>query len=312
MAERRAVIDVGSNSVLLTVAEGPDWSPIRETSEVTALGEDTKQTGRLSEPAMERTLAAVHRAYALARALGCQEVLAAATMAARIASNAGDFLARAAAQATPIIVLSGEEEAELGFRSVADDPTWDAHHQGTLTIIDVGGHSTELVTAERRAGHWDVRFRRSFPVGTLGLRASLLSGERCDGLALLRAAKAIDEAIGLDYLPGTAGLAVALGATGTNLVTIREAMPEWDSQKVHGAFLDYEEVSKAAGFLGAMSDAERAAVVGIEPGRERTIHIGSLILERFLYATRVLGCGVSTRGWRHALLARMSEFARLP
>jgi len=46
------------------------------------------------------------------------------------------------------------------------------------------------------------------------------------------------------------------------------------------------------------------AIVGLESGRERTIHIGALILERFLQSLHVEGCTVSTRGWRHALLER--------
>jgi exopolyphosphatase/guanosine-5'-triphosphate,3'-diphosphate pyrophosphatase len=147
--------------------------------------------------------------------------------------------------------------------------------------------------------------RRSFPIGTLGLRGTVLTDESPSGLDLLRATKSIDETIGIDYLPHQSGVAVVLGATGTNLVTIREKMAEWHSEKVHGAWLDYEEVSKAVGWMSPMTDYERSQIVGIEPGRERTIHIGSLILERFLHVTRSLGCRVSVRGWRHALLERI-------
>jgi exopolyphosphatase / guanosine-5'-triphosphate,3'-diphosphate pyrophosphatase len=34
------------------------------------------------------------------------------------------------------------------------------------------------------------------------------------------------------------------------------------------------------------------------------LHAGALILERFLQALHVLGCRVTVRGWRHALLER--------
>ncbi len=303
--QRRAVIDVGSNSVLLTVAEGPPWVPVFESSDVTALGEGTKLTGLLGEPGITKTLAAIERGFKKAKELGASPIVAAATMAARIATNTDEFLKRAAAQGTPVRVLSGEDEAELGFHSVVEDTTLFSGAPTRLSIIDVGGHSTELVTASRDDGTWNVRYRKSFPVGTLGLRGSLLADESPDGLALLRATQHIDHLIGLAYRPNEAGYAVALGATGTNLVTIRDQMLEWDPTKVHGAWLDYEEVSKAAGWMSGMTDAERAAIVGMEPGRERTIHIGSLILERFLQSLRVLGCGVSVRGWRHALLERL-------
>ena len=79
-------------------------------------------------------------------------------------------------------------------------------------------------------------------------------------------------------------------------------MTSWDPDHVHGAVLDYEEISKAVGWMFRMTDAERAAIVGIEPGREKTLHIGALILERALQVFRAPECRVSVRGWRPALL----------
>jgi exopolyphosphatase/pppGpp-phosphohydrolase len=52
-----------------------------------------------------------------------------------------------------------------------------------------------------------------------------------------------------------------------------------------------------------MTDAERQAVPGVDPGRGRTIHAGCLILERFLNALAAPGVWVSVRGWRHAWIA---------
>ncbi|MEQ1822425.1 MAG: hypothetical protein ABL949_07940 [Fimbriimonadaceae bacterium] len=298
---RRAVVDVGSNSVLLLVCEfqGGRWNPVLETSAVTALGEGTKQTGLLSERAITDTLKALKHAF---DAAGTETIQAGVTMAARIATNTEEFLARAEAQGTPVRVLSGEEEAELGFRSVADDPTFAPHSR--IAIIDVGGHSTELVIAERGTP-WKIHFRKSFPIGTLALRGGHLVDETPSGLDILRASQQIDDLIGMSCLPNLSIYAIALGATGTNLVTIRERMTHWDPDAVHGAYLDFEEVSKAVGWLSSLTDEERAMVPGMESGRERTIHLGCLILERFLHSLRVLGCGVSVRGWRHALLERM-------
>jgi exopolyphosphatase / guanosine-5'-triphosphate,3'-diphosphate pyrophosphatase len=299
---RKAVVDVGSNSVLLLVAEWSDggWQTVRETSEVTALGEDTARTGLLGEEGISSTLHALGRAFEEARRAGAHEVVAAATMAARIAGNADEFLGRAAEQGTPVLVLSGEDEANLGFRAVAGDPLF--ADRGRVSIVDPGGHSTELLTADRKGDYWEVRLRRSYSVGALGLRSELPARESLDSLTLLRTSTSIDDQIGLAYRPGECGDVVVLGATGTNLVSIREGLREWTPGRVHGAELDYEEISRAVGWLSAMTDAERAAVPGMEKGREKTLHLGALILERFLYALRAESCRVSVRGWRHALL----------
>jgi exopolyphosphatase/guanosine-5'-triphosphate,3'-diphosphate pyrophosphatase len=299
---RKAVLDVGSNSVLLLVEEETNqgWKPVYEDTRVTSLGEGVKESGVLSPEAMQRTLLGIKELWQLARSHDAEKIEAAATMAARIASNTPEFLERAAAQETPVFVLSGDDEARLGFDSVAHDPTFAS--AGRLSIVDVGGQSTELVTAQRQEDGWDVLFRRSYPIGTLALRGGLLKAQSPAIPDLLRAVQEIDDAIGLIYLPNQCGEVVTLGATGTNLISIREKMAKWEPDRVHGAFLDYEEISKAVGWMCRMTDAERAAIEGIEKGREKTLHLGALILERCLHAVRALGCRVSVRGWRHAML----------
>lgn len=304
---RRAVVDVGSNSVLLLVAElqNSTWVPVMETTAVTGLGAGTKQSGLLSEEGMADTLCALDRARQVAADQGVNSALYGGTMALRIARNTDDFLRRAEAQGSPVTVISGEDEAQLGFWAVAEDPMFS--HADRISIIDPGGHSTELVTADRTAQGWEIRFRRSYPVGALGLRESVLTGESPDFAARLGALAEIDRMIGLDYRPGQGGIAVVLGATGTNLISMRDRLLAWEPERVHGATLDYEEVGRAVGWLCDMTDAERAQIPGLEPGREKTIHGGALILERFLNALHVLDCRVSIRGWRHALLVRGAE-----
>ncbi len=299
---RKAVIDVGSNSVLLVVAEqrNGSWVPILEDTAVTALGDGTKATGLLGEPGLTATLDALARFFSMAKDLGVESIQAEATMAARIATNTPKFISRALAQGTPVSVLSGEDEADLGFLAVATDPMFS--DASRISIIDPGGHSTELVTADKVNGNWKVGFRRSFSVGTLGLRSTNFPDERLTSMQIMKGVAAIDDLIGLAYRPHESGMAVVLGATGTNLISIRDKLLRWDPVKVHGAVLDYEEVSKAFGWLAEMSDLERSQVAGMEPGREKTIHLGTLILERFLFALRTYECRVSVRGWRHALL----------
>ncbi|HMS55420.1 MAG TPA: hypothetical protein PKA27_08465 [Fimbriimonadaceae bacterium] len=299
---RRAAIDVGSNSVLLTVAEFRDdtWIPILETTAVTALGEGVKATGVLSERGMKDTLEAIKKAFDEALAAGAERVDAAATMAARLAANREEFLERAREQGTPVRLLSGEDEASLGLQAVMEDQTFSDYPR--ISIIDVGGHSTEIVTMDRCSD--TPGFRNSFPIGTLGLLSTSLQAERPSGPDLMRAATEIDDVFSLAYRPGEAGTVVALGATGTNLITIREAMTEWDPNLVHGTYLDYEEISRSVRWLSSMTVDERSLVTGMEPGRERTLHAGALILERALFALRSEGCFVSVRGWRHALISQ--------
>ena len=298
----RAVVDVGSNSILLLVSEQREgqWKPILEASRVTGLGVGTKTSGLLGEAGMASTLEALADFRRMSLEAGAPLVRCGATMAVRIANNSADFLNRAATQGTPVEVISGEQEAELGFKAVATDPVF--QNAERLSIIDPGGHSTEMVTCDRQRTEWVTRYRKSFPVGALGLREEIFTCVRAYPRMVLQAIAHLDEMIGLCYRPNESGVVVSLGATGTNLITIRDRILEWDSTLVHGQRLDYEEISRAAQWLLEMNDEERAAVIGIEKGREKSLHIGALILERFLFALRAESCIVSTRGWRFAYL----------
>jgi len=299
---RKAVIDVGSNSVLLVVEEydGRTWHPVFESSEVSSLGEGTKVSGILGEKGILQTLEALERAFKRSEDLGAGTPIAAATMAARMASNTDHFLARAKEQGTPVFVLSGDDEANLGFLSVCGDYLFSGIP--LISIIDVGGQSTEIVTAKRDGEAWTTKFRRSYSLGTLALLGGTLHDECPREDAWLQACTEIDQVLIENPPSAPCGVVVVLGATGTNLVSIRERLERWDPAMVHGATLEYEEISKAASWLASLSVADRASLPGIEPGRERTLPIGALILERCLFALGAESCRVSTRGWRHALL----------
>jgi len=288
---RRAVADVGSNSVLLTVAEHRDgvWEQLFESSAVTGLGSEVRLTGKIAQANADATLQAIATAKARATEMAA-DFRAYGTMALRIADNTTEFVSRAAEQETPIQVISGEIEAELGFLSVAEDPLFAGDD---VVVIDVGGHSTEISTRDSQT---------SFPVGTLGLRTDYLRDESPDSGAILQASAALDHAFGSQRAAN--GKVVGLGASVTNLVSVREGLAEWAPDRVHGASLTYEEVSRFVGRSMRMTDAERAALVGIEPGREKTIHVGALVVERALLALAVDAVFVSVRGWRHAMLSR--------
>ena len=162
---RRAVIDVGTNSVKLLVADvsGHDVQPVREESKQTRLGRGFFETHRLQPDAIAATALAVARFAEEARALKAESIRVVATSAAREATNAND-LATAIydAAALPVEIITGEQEADWAFQGVTTDA---ALAQRPLLLLDVGGGSTEFIL-----GHGDHKhFRQSFRLGTVRL-----------------------------------------------------------------------------------------------------------------------------------------------
>lgn len=299
---RHAVIDVGSGSILLLVAEKSEagWNAVAERSKVTLLGEGVKQSGQILAHRKADTLATLAEFWSIAQSEGATTIFAGGTAALRLAQNAQEFLQAAEQQGTRVVVLSDVQEAELGFLAVADDAAFaDASR---ITIIDPGGQSTEVVQATRTDGGWVKSFEKSFGIGTLQLRGELLAVETPGPAEIMRASSWIDDTIGTAINPADPGKIVCLGAPGTDLVCVREGWEDWRPDEVHGARLDYEEVGKAVGWLMRMTDAERDVVIGVQKGRGTTIHIAALILERMLNSLAAPECYVSIRGWRWAML----------
>ncbi|HLO99319.1 MAG TPA: hypothetical protein VK171_12040 [Fimbriimonas sp.] len=305
---RRGVIDVGSNSVLLAVCDWVDgtWQPVDGLSSITALGEGMKITGLLRADAIERTVEAIRAQleYCVERH-SCLPVVA-ATMAVRMAKNREDFVQAGRASGFETIVLEGREEAQLGFECVASDALFGSDQR--VSIIDPGGQSTEITIADRSTGKWEILFKQSFPVGTLGLRTTHFPDPIPSRQQLMQACVDIDDIFGFCCLPGQCGKTVVLGAAGSNLVTLKLELTSWQPDRIHGFELEYEVVSKYVAALMPFTDEERAQIPFVEEGREKTIHLGALILERAMFALRAESSIVSIRGWRHALVAHDQYF----
>ncbi|GLT00065.1 exopolyphosphatase [Sphingobium jiangsuense] len=162
---RRAIVDIGSNSIRLVVYDGPARAPFQLFNEkVTAgLGAALSTTGRIDDTAMQRGIEALMRFSGLIRAMEVRDVRCIATAAVRDARNGGDFVARARAEAgMEIEILSGDEEGRAsGLGVIGAIPGADG------IVADLGGGSLEL--ARVRGG--EVLKVLSLPLGVLRLAA---------------------------------------------------------------------------------------------------------------------------------------------
>ena len=115
---RIAAIDVGTNTVLLLVAErrGEELVPLVERAEITRLGRGVDRSGRLDPAAIRDTVAVLSRYVAEARRLGADAIACVATSAARDAANSADFFAsaREAAGIEPEVISGYRKTGTIG------------------------------------------------------------------------------------------------------------------------------------------------------------------------------------------------------
>ena len=154
---RRAVIDVGTNSIKLLIADvaGREVRPVLEESHQTRLGRGFYRTHKLQPEPIAATAKAVGEFAAKAREEKAISVRIIATSAARDATNAEELItAIQRASKLAVEIISGEQEADWAFQGAMTDP---ALAREPLLLLDVGGGSTEFIL-----GHGEQKdFRQS-------------------------------------------------------------------------------------------------------------------------------------------------------
>lgn len=291
-----AVVDIGSNSVRLVVYDGlrRSPSPIFNEKILCGLGKGIAITGKLDSSAVVRALAALRRFRALARQIGCHEVYAVATAAAREASNGDEFIDQAEeALGAGIDVLTGKEEARYAALGViAGIPEADG------IVGDLGGGSLELI---------DVREGKLFdgvtlPVGPL--RLIDMSGD-----SMGRARKLVDEYLEdtkvLDALKGRSFYAV--GGTWRNLARIHLSHAGYPLHVLHQYTMTRQQASSIAQFVSGLSAGALKDIKDVSKSRSNTMPYGSMVLDRVLERGKARDVVCSVYGVREGYL-----YAKLP
>jgi len=299
---RYATIDVGTNSVLLLVADRlPDgrFQAVRERAEITRLGRGVDKSRRLSPEGMEATLQVLSDFASEARGLGAEAIAVSATSAARDAENGSEFLSAAQERAgVTVDIISGELEAQLSFTSAHADFGREA--SGPMVVIDIGGGSTEFIYGDKEGR---VAFRHSFDVGSVRMTERYVHSDPLSAEDRARVEAHLREIFSaLPPCPPGARL-VGIAGTVTTLFTLQHAIDPYDSARVHGGSLTRAQLEALADKLCRLPLAERQKLPGLQPKRADVIPAGALILLESVRALGLEHCLVSDRGLRWGLLA---------
>jgi exopolyphosphatase / guanosine-5'-triphosphate,3'-diphosphate pyrophosphatase len=144
---RVAVVDIGTNSTRLLVADvagGRVVSELERITTVTRLGAGVDADGRLREDAMQRVYATLDEYRAKIDGHRADVALAVLTSAVRDSANGADFAQTVQARyGLTAHVLTGDEEARLTFLGARSDR--DPDERAPTLVLDIGGGSTEVV-----------------------------------------------------------------------------------------------------------------------------------------------------------------------
>ncbi|HXP76627.1 MAG TPA: Ppx/GppA phosphatase family protein [Stellaceae bacterium] len=309
--ERRdvcAALDLGTNNCRLLIARrrGAGFQIIDAFSRIVRLGEGLAASGRLSEPAMERTVAALRVCAGKVARSGVRRARYVATEACRRAANCAEFIDRVRRDTgLPIEIIASDEEARLVVAGCA--PLLDPAVPNAL-VFDIGGGSTELVWLTQGEG-LAVKGFMSAPHGVVTLAdrygGRAVTSEIYDAMVEeVRASLApFEERHAISRLVADGSLQL-LGSSGTvtTLAGVHLDLPRYDRTKVDGSVLRFAEIDRASRRLAALSWEERAAHPCIGEERADLVLAGCAILEAICSLWPAGRLVVADRGVREGIL----------
>lgn len=274
---RAAVIDIGTNTLRLLIAEGrpPKHKELARKSVITRLGEGLRDSGQLSEAAISRSVQVLRMFGETVRMVGATEVRATATEAARRAGNAAVFLKAARDTAgLEVEIIGAEDEGRLAFLGA----TYALPHAQPVLLIDIGGGSTEVIRGDPGM---DPEVA-SLPVGSVSLTEQFLLTDPPTVAEVTKASSYFQDVLSsLPEAPPDA-LGVAVAGTATTLAAVDQKLEPYDRRLVHGYILDRDILERLQEQFLALTLEERRRLPGIEPKRADVIVAGTLILTETL------------------------------
>ncbi|MDP2130779.1 MAG: Ppx/GppA phosphatase family protein [Erythrobacter sp.] len=313
--EAYAALDLGTNNCRLLIARpsGRDFTVIDAFSRVVKLGEGLAASGRLSDKAMDRTLAALSICADKLQRRNVRLARSVATEACRRAENGYEFIERVRRETgIALDIISAEEEARLavlGCHILLESG------DGPAVIFDIGGGSTELVLVEPGSAEASRVPRildwQSVPWGVVSLTDTVGRGEDSEQARLARF-DAMRRMVSDSFAPFAARVAQAarhddirlLGTSGTvtTLASLYLELPSYDRKAVDGLIVPAPAMRDISARLSAMTPYERSNLPCIGQDRADLVVAGCAILEAILDLWPARRLGVADRGIREGIL----------
>lgn len=315
-------LDLGTNNCRLLIAtpSGRGFRVVEAYSRIVRLGEGLSQTGRLSEAAMERALAALRVSAEKVRRRKVVKLKAIATQACRGAENGAEFVARVAAETgLQLQIITPREEAQLSVAGCLN--LLDRKAEAAL-VVDVGGGSTELSWVDLTAGGLETELAKfaagrlpikawlSIPIGVVTLAERFPEGPVAtetwframvetvkDEIREFRHADPLRPIFDADraHMVGTSGAI-------TSLAGMHLGLRRYDRSQVDGIWMTRDECDAAAQTLLSLSAQERAEQPCIGSDRADLVLAGAAILQAVQELWPCSRVRVADRGLREGIL----------
>jgi exopolyphosphatase/guanosine-5'-triphosphate,3'-diphosphate pyrophosphatase len=306
-----AAIDLGTNNCRLLIVErfGLSFRVRDSFSRIVRLGEGLEANGRLSEDAMERTIAALRICASKIRRANVRRIRCVATEACRGADNGEEFIKRIRRETgLSMDIIDGAAEAELaalGCGSLFDE------NVDNIVLFDIGGGSTEVMRLDRKPdGQFQLADSASLPLGVVRLAErhagdgpyehgyeQMLDESRQRLAEFMNRQNVLTDMSKLQII-GTSG-------TVTTLAAVQLGLTRYDRNVVDGCTIASSDIRRVIDDLKALSRDQLAENPCIGHQRADLVLAGCAVLDVIYERWPVQQFSVADRGLREGILLRM-------
>ena len=296
---RKAIIDIGSNSIKFFVGELAADRTIKtvlDTNDIARLGEGLDSTGVISPEAMERNVASVAAFAKQAKELGADRIVSVGTMALRKASNSAEFVEKVKKTCgIEVQIIPGEEEARLSYLAILSGLPLEK--DADLVVFDTGGGSTEFIYGK---GTQMVK-RFSVNLGAVRITENYLKADPVSPADVQAAIAQIDKEFKEAGVNGKPAQLVGMGGTVTSMGAVKHKMVKYDPSVIQGSRLTKKDIEEQIEEYSKRTVEQRKELPGLQPKRADVILAGACILKVITDRLGADGLTISDRGLRHGL-----------
>ena len=302
-------IDLGTNNCRLLIARPtPDgFTVVDAFSRIVRLGEGLTQSGKLTQGAMDRAVAALAVCADKLRRRHVSLSRSVATEACRRAVNGREFVERVRNETgIALEIIAPQEEARLavlGCHKLLEPG------DGPALIFDIGGGSTELVLVEPSESAPQIKAWWSAPWGVVSLtesegKAAIEGDDRIAAYKRMRERARESFSRFAELLPRDAPGIRLLGTSGTvtTLASVHLALPSYDRKAVDGLHVPIDDMRRISTMIAELDFGGRSSLPCIGSERADLVVAGCAILEAILDIWPAEKLGIADRGIREGIL----------
>ena len=284
---RRASIDIGSNSILLLVADlEPSFTILQRESHVTGLGRDIDKNQAFIQEAMDESFSVLQEYQKIIESFGLKtkDTIITATEASRVAQNRSSFFAHIKKElGFDIKLISGEQEAYFSSLGVIRHSTV---KDSCALIMDIGGASTEFI--EVHINPFKVAKSISLPLGSVRV-TNYIAAQKADEII----AQVLREN---NLEPYKKAKMICVAGTMTSVGNMIKKNKEFIEDDLNGFSFSFDTLLELEKKIALLNEEELLKEYPFLKKRVKTIKAGIFLAVKLLSFLEVKEIEISTYG----------------